>query len=156
MVTSSGRPSVGQGTSPVQSGRRIRCKTSPEVRSPLPGCRFRLSSDLQNSPHTVKKRKDSSRWRAQATTKRADSRNVRLSNDRYEATGLGVRPKRESSIRHTERTIRIEQGHGLGSHVDPDCEATGICVKPKRESSTRHAERSTIRVKHKDVDKDGW
>jgi len=42
-----------------------------------PGCRFRHCSDLQNSPHTVEKRKDSSRWRAQATTKRADSRNVR-------------------------------------------------------------------------------
>jgi len=35
-----------------------------------------------------------------------------MSNDRYEATGLGIRPKRESSIRHTERAIRIAQGHG--------------------------------------------
>jgi len=62
--------------------------------------------------HTVEERKDSSRWRAQPTTKRANCRNVRLSNDRYEATGLCVRPKRESSLRHTERTMRIEQGHG--------------------------------------------
>jgi len=142
---------VGQGTSPVQSGRRIRRKTSPEVRWPLPGGRFRLSSDLQNSPHTVKKGKDSSRWRAQATTKRADGRNVR-----YEATGLGVRPKRESPIRHTERTVSVAQGHGEGFHVDPDCEATGLCVRPKRESSTRHAERSTINIGQKDVDKGGW
>jgi len=43
----------------------------------IPGCRFRLSSDLQNTPHTIEERKDRSRWRAQATTKRADSRNVR-------------------------------------------------------------------------------
>jgi len=46
MVTSGGRHSVGQGTSPVQSGWRIRCKTSPEVRWPLPGRRFRLQSPV--------------------------------------------------------------------------------------------------------------
>jgi len=77
-----------------------------------------------------------------------------MSNNRYEATGIGVRPKRESSIRHTERTTRTAQGHGF--RVNPDCEAKGLCVRPKRESSTRHAERSTIRIGHKDGDKGGW
>jgi len=28
-----------------------------------------------------------------------------ITNNRYKATGLSVRPKRESSIRHAERTI---------------------------------------------------
>jgi len=37
---------VGQGTSPVQSGRKIHYKTGPEVQWPLAGCRFRLSGDV--------------------------------------------------------------------------------------------------------------
>jgi len=33
-----------------------------------------------------------------------------MTNNRYKATGLGVRPKRESSIRHAERTILGHKG----------------------------------------------
>jgi len=35
--------------------------TDHDVRWPLPGCRFHLSSDLQNTPHTFKERTDRSR-----------------------------------------------------------------------------------------------
>jgi len=46
-----------------------------------------------------------------------------MSNNRYEATGLGVRPKRESTIRHTERTIRIAQDKE--EHRNVRCLTTG-------------------------------
>jgi len=37
--------------------------------------------------------------------------------------------------------------------TDKMYEAPRLCVRPKRESTTRHAKRSTIRIGHKDMDK---
>jgi len=85
--------------------------------------------------HTHRRKKGQFTLASSSNNKTSRQQIRQMSNNRYEATGLGVRPKRESSIRHTERTISIAQGHGKGFHVDPDREATGFSVGHLPESS---------------------
>jgi len=82
MDASGGRRSMGQGTPPVQSGRRIRCETSLEVRWSLPGC------DLQNT----QKRKSG------LSTLVSLSNNNHKSKSKPQATGFSVRHLQESSV----------------------------------------------------------
>ncbi|XP_050745697.1 cylicin-1-like [Drosophila biarmipes] len=80
MDTSGGGRRVGQGTSFVKGGRAVRSKVGPKIRRTLPGHRFCVTSNLQNTVREHKKRENHPRERAEIRT---NTEHIRPATSRY-------------------------------------------------------------------------
>jgi len=155
MDASGGRRRVDQGTPPIQSDRMIRLETGHDVwqntsNSLRTQCWINNKCSQQDSASGIWRAertftKIQHRLKGSKIQRRAFSRVIHdyarkkghnlgygarkrsgfCIDPEFEATGLCVRPKRESSIRHAERTIiRIRHKGTINKYADPDVEAT--------------------------------